>query len=97
MIKLATMFSLLLTSGEHFSKTYNRAVLDIHPNEFNTNCRKVDSIDIPSISLTLEKVLDGILDLKHKQSHGPDGIPPYFLRRCIFTMTYPLCLLFEMS
>ena len=56
-----------------------------------------DCIDIREIKINLQSVFNAIECSKPKLTSGPDGVPPYLLKGCIFTLSRPLWLLFNIS
>ena len=47
--------------------------------------------------ITTEEVTRAINGLKNKTSIGPDGLPARFLKKCVSSLSEPLCLLFNQS
>ena len=56
---------------------------------------KTDLSNIPYLSLSI--VFDFITKLTNDCSFGPDGIPNFFLKKCVYSLTYPLWILFKQS
>ena len=51
----------------------------------------------PIFDLTDDDILKSALSLKSYGSPGPDGVPPIFLRNCIYSLLEPLKLIFQKS
>ena len=79
--------------AQFFSNVYN-------PNK-SKNCPAVQqesvNTDIPNPKLSVGQIYDKISKLRPKLSSGPDGVPNYFLVKCICTVSYPLFILFQKS
>lgn len=54
-------------------------------------------IDISCYSVSLTELIDKLLHAPNKLSVGPDGIPLYVLKKCIFTLATPLHKIFNLS
>lgn len=50
-----------------------------------------------SIHITKEKIIDIIKCLDLQKSPGPDGIPPVFIKNCMFNITTPLLIIYKLS
>lgn len=79
--------------ASYFSSVYRSDVVDLT----NFNFPVENSVDIPFIQFTLSEVFESIISLKDKLSYGPDNIPTYFLKRCVYSLSGPLCTLFNLS
>lgn len=55
------------------------------------------AIRLSELSLTYDDIYLGLVGFKDVVSSGPDDIPQYFLKRCAYSLTYPITLLFNMS
>ncbi|XP_044767177.1 uncharacterized protein LOC123323041 [Coccinella septempunctata] len=56
-----------------------------------------ETVDFNTLSFSLAEVFDGISGLKCTYSCGPDSIPSFLLKQCIFSLSAPLCDLFNNS
>lgn len=56
-----------------------------------------NKVDINSINISLTDIFDSIKNLKHKFSHGPDGIPAALLKGCVCSLSRPLYYIFNLS
>ena len=56
-----------------------------------------DLIDLNSITVDLSDIFNELVLSPHKLSSGPDGIPPFLLKHCVCTVTYPLWKLLNLS
>lgn len=54
-------------------------------------------IDISHYYIDVKDIIDGVINLPWKVSFGPDGIPAYLLKQCIFTLAKPLHTIFNLS
>lgn len=61
--------------------------------EFNFN----DSLHVAELSVGLAEVFSELYRLSADLSFGPDGIPPVLLKNCVYTLSYPLFKLFNLS
>lgn len=79
--------------AEHFSSVYCNNNVPFNNSESPPN----NSLNIPFIQFDLSEVFESIMNLKDKLSHGPDSIPNYFLKRCVYSLSKPLKVLFNLS
>jgi hypothetical protein len=56
-----------------------------------------DVIHMNTIDLTLSKVFTEISNLPPSFSSGPDGVPPFIIKKCAFTLSIPILKLFKLS
>ncbi|XP_050296297.1 uncharacterized protein LOC126736117 [Anthonomus grandis grandis] len=74
-----------------FSTVYNRDNNVLPSRQAGVN------MTIPNPKLSIGFIFDKIFQLSLKLSAGPDGIPNYFLRKCVCVLSYPLFILFSRS
>lgn len=77
--------------SSYFSNVYSDRAVNDTTFHYNT------TINISNYTITCQEIIDLCLSLPDKLTSGPDGIPLYFLKRCIFVITKPLCSLFNAS
>ncbi|WP_219823758.1 hypothetical protein, partial [Enterobacter cloacae complex sp. 2DZ2F20B] len=56
-----------------------------------------NSINDPGLHVSITDVFDSILNLKVSCNPGADGISSLFIKKCIFTLSPPICNLFKLS
>lgn len=78
--------------ADFFSTVYT---LNNNPRVPNYNFDK--TINLTSCPIELSSVFQCIENLKSKLSYGPDGIPAFFLKNCVYTISRPLHILFNLS
>jgi hypothetical protein len=54
-------------------------------------------VRLSSLEVSYDEVFERLLELNDDSSFGPDGIPPLVLKKCAFSLTFPLTLLFNIS
>ncbi|KAJ3660224.1 hypothetical protein Zmor_004686 [Zophobas morio] len=81
--------------ADFFSSVYDKGNNDDLADNFNF-CPKMEVND-GGLRVTNRDVFDYISVMKSSLSPGPDGIPSFLLKKCICTITLPLCSLFESS
>lgn len=64
---------------------------------FDNNNTIKSSVEIPFLIIDLGDVFNEILLLKDNLSGGPDGISAYFITRCAYSLSKPLCMIFKQS
>lgn len=78
--------------AEFFSSVYVQNNINVVPDyNFNIN------IDLMSCSIDLISLVEAINNLPNKLSYGPDGVPAYFLKNCVYTLAKPLHAIFNKS
>lgn len=78
--------------SDFFSSTYrNDSVVDLP----SFQCNKAAELD--NFTIRASEIVERIGALPLKLSHGPDGIPSYFLFNCRFTLATPLKVIFNLS
>lgn len=55
------------------------------------------TVDVTSYTVDIKEIIDLTLSLPWKLTSGPDGIPLYLLKKCIFTLAKPIHALFNTS
>lgn len=76
-----------------FSKTYSDEVADV--SLIDNNIKNI--VHILNCFFSIERIFKGIWSLNDKLSHGPEGIPSYFLKRCVTTINRPIHILLQQS
>ena len=69
---------------------------------YNVNVNQIPEynyshVNISSYYIHIKDVIDEVMKTPWKLSYGPDGIPIYFLKQCIFTLAKPLHSIFNLS
>lgn len=80
----------------HFASVYDDSLTD------NTNSNidiqdTVNGVNVNSLYIGINEVLDKLINLDCKKGPGPDEISAYFLKYCAFALSRPLWLLFNKS
>ncbi|VEN34087.1 unnamed protein product, partial [Callosobruchus maculatus] len=78
--------------ADYFSTVYN----DIHVNQTPTYAFS-SNVNVSHLYIDAKDIITRVMSLPWKLSTGPDNIPMFFIKRCIFTLTKPLQLLFNKS
>ncbi|KAL4152733.1 hypothetical protein QTP88_000566 [Uroleucon formosanum] len=82
---------------EFFSSVYSTDKLNIGEClGYSKNYADIYQVQ-PHIKFTVSEIFDAINSLDLNPCPGPDGIPNIMLRSCIFSLTVPLCILFNRS
>jgi Reverse transcriptase (RNA-dependent DNA polymerase) len=71
---------------------YGKSDCNVLPNFSYTH-----TININNFNVSLSEVFTKISKLKTSLSCGPDGIPSYLLQQCIYTISVPLHIIFNLS
>lgn len=79
--------------SSYFSTIYSNEQVNYVPN-YN---HKLNCVNISSYSIDIKEIIDHLLHAQDKLSIGPDGIPLYLLKKCLFTIAIPLQILFNLS
>ena len=79
--------------AEFFSNVFSETNLP----DFQTNYNPIIDDIISSIIVTDEDVKRAINKLKEHNSAGPDGIPPIFIKKCMYNLIQPLKIMFNTS
>nr|CAH7731002.1 unnamed protein product [Callosobruchus chinensis] len=78
--------------ADYFSTVYNNINVNQTPTyAFSSN------VNVSYLYIDAKDIITRVMSLPWKLSTGPDKIPMYFLKSCIFTLTKPLQLLFNKS
>ena len=56
-----------------------------------------NQVDFNKISITVQDVYNSLITLPDKFTLGPDGIPPYLLKRCVCALALPIHKIFNLS
>lgn len=77
--------------ASHFSSVYDKSdcPIPIFPS--------TESKDISISKFSISEVFNEINGLPNKLSSGPDQIPNFFLKNCLYSITKPLRMIFNMS
>ncbi|CAG9834659.1 unnamed protein product [Diabrotica balteata] len=78
--------------GKFFSTTYSNSKINQIP-IFNYQ----QSVNVNNYRIEVSDIIDSVLKMPWKLSLGPDCLPAYVLKHCIFTLVKPICYLFNSS
>ena len=65
--------------------------------ESRTLCHKLNSDSLTILAFEKEEVLKKLRSLDVTKGAGPDGIPPYFIRKCAHSLASPLAEIYNTS
>ncbi|XP_050303712.1 uncharacterized protein LOC126741363 [Anthonomus grandis grandis] len=82
--------------AQFFSTVYS-PINNINNNGTFINQQAKLNMTIPNPTLSIGLIFDKITKLPPKVNSGPDGIPNYFLIKCVCTISYPLFIVFKRS
>lgn len=60
-------------------------------------CHQLYISDDCDIIISLNDIINALKNMKNKMSLGPDGVPAFFIKKCVNTISKPLLLLFNLS
>lgn len=78
--------------ASYFSTVYSNEKVNQIP-----NITPRITIDVHKYSIELREIIDLVLELPYKLSSGPDGVPLYLIKNCIFTLAKPLAFMYNIS
>ncbi|KAK9508597.1 hypothetical protein O3M35_006124 [Rhynocoris fuscipes] len=81
--------------ADHFGAVYNKNNLVLNDKYFNSCDNNI--INVNNLDLSISDVFIAINKLKSNFSVGPDGIPSFLLKQCVFPISVPLHILFSKS
>ncbi|XP_055839318.1 uncharacterized protein LOC129907237 [Episyrphus balteatus] len=85
-------------SCEVFAKFFETTYVD-HSSS-NTNqftCHLEGNLNLSNLYLSEYDILDGLSKLKSSLTPGPDGIPSFVLKKCQYSLAFPLQIIFNLS
>ncbi|MEX7539397.1 hypothetical protein SGI37_20485, partial [Providencia rettgeri] len=56
-----------------------------------------ETVNISSVTISKEKIIDKLLAIDINKGPGPDNLPPIFLKSCAKTLGAPLEIIFNFS
>lgn len=76
---------------DNFSSVYAKCNAPVPVYNYKSN------LNVSNVRVSLSEIFHRISVLKENFSCGPDGIPSYFIKKCIFSVSTPLNLIFNLS
>ena len=81
--------------ADHFGSVYDKNN-EVLLNDYFDDC--IDKlVNINSLSIGVGQVFKHINELKNSLSVGPDGIPSFLLKQCVYALSVPLQKIFSLS